>query len=67
MYQIIAVQRNQEQRLVANSESAREALTHYRASQRLFTRVIIRAPDGEEINGLELNGLAAAEREADDA
>lgn len=67
MYQIIGVQRNQEQRLVATPNSAREALTHYRASQRLFGTVIIHAPDGEVLDGFELNRRADAERDADNA
>lgn len=65
MYQIIGVQRNQQQRLVATPTSAREALTHYRASQRLFTNVIIQSPEGETIDGFELNRRADAERAAD--
>ena len=62
MYQIIGVQRNQQQRLVATPDSARAALTHYRAAQKLFTRIIINAPGGEEIDGFELNRRAEAER-----
>lgn len=64
MYQIIGVQRNQEQRLVATPATAREALTHYRASQNEFTRVIIHAPSGDEIDGFELSRHAQKESEA---
>lgn len=67
LYQIIGVQRNQQQRLVATPKTAQEALTHYRASQRLFTTVIVHAPDGEAIDGFELNRRAEAERDASKA
>lgn len=67
MYQIIGVQRNGQQRLIATPDSAREALTHYRGSQKLFTEVLINGPDGEAINGFELNRRADLEREADKA
>lgn len=66
MYQIIGVQRNQEQRLVATPKSAREALTHYRASQKLFGSIIIHDPDGKDIDGFELNRRADAERKAEE-
>jgi hypothetical protein len=63
MYQIIGFPRNQEQRLVATPTSAQEALTHYRASQKRFVSVVIRSPEGEDIDGFELNRRAEAERE----
>lgn len=66
MYQIIGIQRNQQQRLIATPSSAREALTHYRAAQKLFTRIVIHTSEGEEINGFELNRLAEAERLAEE-
>ena len=61
MYQIIGVQRNQEQRLVTTPKSAREALTHYRAAQKLFSRILIHDPQGDEIDGFELNRRAQVE------
>ena len=64
MYQIIGVQRNQQQLLVATPVSARETLTHYRAAQNLFTRVIVHSPEGEDIDGFELS--RRAKREADE-
>lgn len=64
MYQIIGVQRNQEQRLVATPATAREALTHYRASLRLFGHILINAPDGRAIDLAELNILAEEEANA---
>lgn len=67
MYQVIGIQRNRQQRLVATPANAREALTHYRASQKLFTEVMVNGPDGEAVDGFELNRRADAEREADNA
>ena len=64
MYQIIGVQRNTQQRLIATPNSAREALTHYRAAQKLFGRIIVHAPDGTEIDGFELNRRAVAEEDS---
>lgn len=66
MYQIIGIQRNEQQRLIATPGSAREALTHYRAAQKLFSRIIIHDPEGQEIDGFELNRLADAERSAEE-
>ncbi len=67
MYQVIGVQRNEQQRLVATPKTAIEALTAYRASQRDFTSMIIHSPNGEVIDGFELNRRADAEREANNA
>ena len=61
MFQIIGVQRNEQQRLVATPKTAREALTHYRAAQNLFTTVLIHSPDGTAIDGFELSRLAKEE------
>lgn len=64
MYQIIGVQRNRKQRLVATPANAGEALTHYRAAQNLFTEVIIHGPEGETIDGFELSRRYEAEERA---
>jgi len=61
MYQIIGVQRSQKRVLVATPANAGEALTHYRAAQRLFPLIIIVSPDGEEIDGFELSRRYQAE------
>jgi hypothetical protein len=51
---------------MATPSSAREALTHYRAAQKLFSRVIVLGPQGEEVDGFELNRRAEAERAEDE-
>lgn len=67
MYRIFGVQRNEQQTLIATPRSARDALTQYRASQKIFPSVIVHSPEGETIDGFELNRRADAEREADNA
>lgn len=61
MYQIIGIQRNQKQRLMATPPSAREARTHYHASHKLFQTVMIIDPSGSQINLGELNRIAEEE------
>lgn len=67
MYRIIAVQANQPDKVLYEPASARETLTLYRASQKLFSTLIIQSPDGDAINGFELNQRADAERQDDKA
>jgi len=65
MYQIIGIQRNQQQRLVATPNTAREAVTHYRAALKLFGTILINDPDGQGIDLAEL--LRRANDEESDA
>jgi hypothetical protein len=61
MYQIIGVQRNQQQRLIATPDSARAARTHYHAALKLFQQVLINGPEGNPIDIAELEEKAATE------
>lgn len=65
MYQIIGIQRNAEQRLIATPNSARAARTHYYASLKLFSSVNINGPDGHAIDISELNRRAQSEEDAE--
>ena len=63
MYQIIGVQRNQQQRLVATPATTQGARTHYYGALPSFQSVIINDPDGNTIDIDELERRADAEGE----
>lgn len=54
MYQIVVVQPDGQEHVVARSGYAGAALKQFRASQNRFSRIIVRAPTGQEISGFEL-------------
>ena len=65
MYQIIGIQRNTKERLLATPATATEARKAYFQHQGDYSAMIIHAPDGRKISHEELNQLA--DEEASDA
>lgn len=66
MYQILGFQQNGQEVMAGTAASARGALTQFRAVQGLYPRASCRSPDGDEIDGFELNRRAMAEQQAGD-
>ncbi len=61
MYQIIGIQRNKQQRLLATPETAKEARSAHAASAKEYGSMIIVDPAGERIDFEELNRRANQE------
>jgi hypothetical protein len=65
MYQLLGLSRDGQLVLIAETESVHAALSHYREAQLNYLRIIVHAPNGDEIDAFGLNRRADKDLKAE--